>query len=265
MTTQNTTPEFTPQPTSTSTSASASAPVPGHPPVTVVLVPGFWLGAWAWDAVLEPLRAAGLDPRPVTLPGLEPDHPDRSTVTRADHVDAVRRLVESAPGEVVLVGHSGGAAVVGEVVDAVPGRVRRAVYVDGGPLADGAVLAPDLPADVAEMPLPDWDTLDADGASTAGLDEATRASVRARAVPQPARVATTPVRVRDPRRFDVPVTVICTSLPSATLRTMAHAGPPLHTDLGAMDVTYVDLPTGHWPMFSRPRELAAAIAAAATA
>jgi pimeloyl-ACP methyl ester carboxylesterase len=234
-------------------------------PLTVILVPGFWLGAWAWDALLEPLRAAGLDPHAVTLPGLEPDHPGRAAVTRADHVDAVRRLVESASGDVVLVGHSGGAAVVGEVVDAVPDRVRRAVYVDGGPLTDGAVLAPDLPPEVTEIPLPGWDELDADGTSTEGMDDAVRAAVRARAVPHPARVATTAVRVRDPRRFDVPVTVICSSLPSDALRAMANPGPPLHTDLGQMDVTYVDLPTGHWPMFSRPRELAEAIAAAALA
>jgi pimeloyl-ACP methyl ester carboxylesterase len=234
-------------------------------PVPVVLVPGFWLGAWAWDDLLEPLRAAGLDPRPLTLPGLEPDHPDRSAVTRADHVDAVRRVVESVPPGVVLVGHSGGATVVGEVVDAVPDRVRRAVYIDGGPLADGAVLAPDLPGDVTEIPLPSWEELEADGTSAAGLDDGVRAAVRERAVSHPARVATTPARARDPRRLDVPVTVICTSLPSEVLRTMADAGPPLHTDLGVLDVTYVDLPTGHWPMFSRPRELADLIAQAALA
>jgi pimeloyl-ACP methyl ester carboxylesterase len=233
--------------------------------VPVVLVPGFWLGAWAWDALLQPLRELGLEPHPITLPGLEPDHPDRSSVTRADHVDAVRRVVGSLPPGVVLVGHSGGATVVGEVVDALPDRVRRAVYVDGGPLADGAALAPDLPADVTEIPMPGWAELEADGTSAAGLDDAARAAVRERAVPHPARVASTPVRVRDPRRVDVPVTVICTSLPSQVLRTMANPGPPLHTELGDLDVTYVDLPTGHWPMFSRPRDLAAAIAQAARA
>jgi pimeloyl-ACP methyl ester carboxylesterase len=226
---------------------------------SVILVPGFWLGAWAWDAVLQPLRDGGLDPHPVTLPGLEPGRADRSTITRADHVDAVRRVVEAASPGVVLVGHSGGGAVVGEVVDAVPARIRRAVYVDSGPLADGAVLAPDLPPDVVEIPLPAWEELEAEGTSAAGLDDAMRAAVRERAVPHPARVATTPVRVRDPRRFDVPVTAICCSLPSEVLRTMTDQ---LHTELGQMDVTYLDLPTGHWPMFSRPRELAELIAQA---
>ncbi|MEK8227166.1 hypothetical protein NKG05_15440 [Oerskovia sp. M15] len=49
------------------------------------------------------------------------------------------------------------------------------------------------------------------------------------------------------------------------LKQMAHPGPPLHTELGELDVTYVDLPTGHWPMFSRPADLAAEIVRAARA
>ena len=48
------------------------------------------------------------------------------------------------------------------------------------------------------------------------------------------------------------------------LKTMANGGPPFHTELGDLhDLTYVDLPTGHWPMFSRPKDLAVAIAEAA--
>jgi hypothetical protein len=37
---------------------------------TIVLVPGFWLGAWAWAEVTSRLRAAGHDVYPVTLTGL---------------------------------------------------------------------------------------------------------------------------------------------------------------------------------------------------
>src|SRR5690606_41118073 len=41
---------------------------------------------------------------------------------------------------------------------------------------------------------------------------------------------------------------------------LAHPGPPLHTELGDLaDLTWVDLPTGHWPMFSRPRAPAAVL------
>jgi hypothetical protein len=41
--------------------ASESAPI--------ILVPGFWLGAWAWDEVASDLRAAGHDVTALTLPG----------------------------------------------------------------------------------------------------------------------------------------------------------------------------------------------------
>jgi len=234
-------------------------------PMHVVLVPGFWLGAWAWDDVVEPLRAAGLEPHPITLPGLEDADADRAAITREDHVRAVRDLVEQLPPGVVLVGHSGGGTVVHAVVDQVPDRVRRAVYVDSGPLVDGAALEPNLPTATVEIPLPSWEELAADGASPEGLDAQARATFRARAVPHPAGVARDAVRLNDPRRLDIPVTVICTSVPSAVLKTMANPGPPLHTELGELDVTYVDLPTGHWPMFSRPAELAAAIVDAARA
>lgn len=61
------------------------------------------------------------------------------------------------------------------------------------------------------------------------------------------------------------MTEICTSLPSAVLRTMTGPDSPLQTELGELDVTYVDLPTGHWPMFSRPADLAAVITTAARA
>jgi pimeloyl-ACP methyl ester carboxylesterase len=230
----------------------------------VVLVPGFWLGAWAWDDVVGPLRDAGLVPHAVTLPGLESMDTDRSGITREDHVRAVVELVESLPHGVLVIGHSGGGALVGEVVDRVPERVRRAVYVDSGPLEDGAALSPDPPPDAVEVTLPSWAALEAVGTSAEGLDEEARAAFRTRAVPHPAGVARGPVHVSNPLRLDVPVTAICSSLPSGVLRTLAHPGPPLHTELGALQVTYVDVPTGHWPMLSRPAELAAAIVAAAS-
>ncbi|MBD8080325.1 alpha/beta hydrolase [Cellulosimicrobium arenosum] len=239
---------------------------PSETSVHVVLVPGFWLGAWAWDDVVPHLEAAGLVPHAVTLPGMAADDTaaERATTTRDDHVDAVAALVAGLDGDVVLVGHSGGGPVVQQVVDRDPARVRRVVYVDTGPLVDGAALSPGLPADVTEQGLPTWDELAEQGSSTDGLDDAALARFRGRAVPTPAGVARDPVRVSDPARLAVPATAICSSVPSTVLAEMAHPGPPLHTELGELaDLTYVDVPTGHWPMLSRPRELAEAIADAA--
>ena len=55
----------------------------------IVLVPGFWLGAWAWDEVADALRADGHGVTAVTLPGLESADADRSAITMSDHVDAI--------------------------------------------------------------------------------------------------------------------------------------------------------------------------------
>lgn len=239
-------------------------------PLPVILVPGFWLGAWAWDDVLPSLRAGGLDLYPVTLPGLDSPTTDRRGLTLADHVRHVRALVErlvaqDAAQQVVLVGHSGGAAVVHGVVDQVPTAVRRAIYVDSGPQTDGTAIAPGLPADLVDLPLPPFDELEAQGSSLAGITPDGLATFRARAVPHPAGVGRSPQSLHDERRLEVPVTVICSSISAEQLRAMAHPGPPLFTELASLDVTWVDLPTGHWPMFSEPARLGEEIVRAATA
>lgn len=232
-------------------------------PVHVVLVPGYWLGTWAWDDVVPVLADAGLVPHPVTLPGLESADADRAGVTLDDHVRAVGDLVTGLAGDVVLVGHSGGALVVQSVLDRDPARVRRVVYVDSGPMLDGVALFPDVPEGDVDVPFPDDAGLAAGGTSTEGIDAAGLAALRARAVPQPAGVSRSPVHLADERRFGVPLTVICTSLPGAVLRQLAESGQ-LPTELLRYEhVEMVDLPTGHWPMLSRPAELGKAIAAAA--
>lgn len=229
----------------------------------VVLVPGFWLGAWAWDGVVPTLRDAGLTPHAVTLPGLgapgTPEEP-RPGITLDDHVAAVRDLVDGLDGDVVLVGHSGGAFVVQMVADQRPDRLRRVVYVDAGPWRDGMVLHPgDLDHD---LPLPSWEELATEGSSIEGVNDEALARFRALAMPQPVGVATARVQVGDPRRFAIPVTAICTSLPSVLLRELIGSGQ-MPSELGSYaDVEYVDLPTGHWPMLSRAADLAAVIAAA---
>lgn len=57
-----------------------------------------------------------------------------------------------------------------------------------------------------------------------------------------------------------PTTVVCCSMPSSVLVEAVASGQDFAQPLAALhDVTYVDLPTGHWPMVSRPQELAAII------
>ena len=69
--------------------------------------------------------------------------------------------------------------------------------------------------------------------------------------------------LKDPRRYDVPVTVIACEFSSDLLRQWIAGGHPYVTELASItDYDLVDLPTGHWPQFTKPVELAAAILAA---
>jgi hypothetical protein len=67
-------------------------------------------------------------------------------------------------------------------------------------------------------------------------------------------------------RLDVPSTVVCTGYTSEEYKAAVEEG---YAWLGGFtelrDVTWVDLPTSHWPMWSRPLELAGIIGDVANA
>ena len=227
----------------------------------VILIPGFWLNAASWDAIVPALEAAGHEVRALTLPGLASVDDDRPGIGLADHVAAVVEAVDAAGGPVALVGHSGGGAIAHAAADARPDRVARVVYVDSVPLGDGDVINDELPVVDGEIPLPDWSVFGEEDLTD--LDDTLREEFRATAIPQPAKVATDRQVLRDPRRYDVPVTVITCEFPAEMLRELIGKDHPYTAELARVhDATFVDLPTGHWPQFTRPAELGAAIAAA---
>lgn len=186
----------------------------------IILVPGYWLGAWAWDDVVPALNEQGLDVEAVTPPGLDEQDPDRKNTTLQDQADALQALVQQAGGDVVLVGHSGANAAVSIVTDKIPQLLRRVVWVDSGPMPDGGAFAPELPQDVEELPLPDFDTL-GQQASLEGLNDGQLKTFRTRAVPEPAGVARAMVSLTNDRRHRVPTTLICCSLPSSQVLELA--------------------------------------------
>lgn len=228
----------------------------------LILIPGFWLDGASWNDVAGPLREAGHDVVALTLPGMGSCDADRSGIALRDHVDAVIAAIDSAPGPVALVGHSGGGAIAHAAVDARPDRVARVVYVDGGPLGHGGVINDRLPVVDGEIPLPDWSVFDDE--DLVDLDDDLRARFRRSAIPTPARVAGDRQELSDPRRYDVPVTVISCEFPTDTLRALIDQNHPYTAELARVrDYELVDLPTGHWPQFTRPDDLAQAILAAA--
>jgi pimeloyl-ACP methyl ester carboxylesterase len=229
----------------------------------IILVPGLWLDGSSWDEVVPVLEQAGHRTHALTLPGMESNDADRSEITLRDHVGAVIEVIDSIdPGEgrVVLVGHSAGGAIAHAAVDARPDRVARVVYVGGFPTGDGDALADGYPAENGEVPLPDWS--DFEDEELVDLDAQARAEFRERAIPSPEHVTRDPQQLVDERRYDVPVTVIATEFTSEMLRQWIEQGlAPVREFTRIRDVEYVDLPTGHWPQFTRPEELGRAILA----
>jgi pimeloyl-ACP methyl ester carboxylesterase len=233
-------------------SASRSAPI--------VLVPGFWLGAWAWDEVAAALRADGHDVTALTLPGLESVDADRSSITLSDHVDAICDAVRAAGSPVVLAVHSGAGFPGYAASDRVPELIAAMVYVDTGP----GMGAMDADFEGVELPLHPPDKL-AEEENLDGLSEEQLETFQSRAVPQPGGVLRESAELTNDARLDVPSTVICTAFTSEEYKDAVKEGYGFVRGLIELrNVTWVDLPTSHWPMWSRPQELATIIGDVAT-
>jgi pimeloyl-ACP methyl ester carboxylesterase len=235
---------------------------------TYVLVPGFWIGAWAWRPVTTALRARGHDVYPVTLTGVgDRVHLGRPETDLAVHVADVLNLLRYEDlSDVVLVGHSyAGAVVTTAVADRAPDRVARLVFVDTGPLPDGAAQAdfegPDERARTAalvesvgdgwRLPPPDWAAL---AAGVDGIDAGVLGQLAERSTPQPWRTATTPVRLTGAWE-KLPRLGILSSFTTEQIAGLA-ASAPLFRHMTGDHWRFEELPTWHWPMFSRPADLA---------
>ena len=233
-------------------------------PPSIVLVPGYWLGSWAWDAVAAELRDRGHHVIAVTLPGLDPDDAHRASRTLAQQADALSSAVAAAAAEsscVVLVAHSGAGHPASLLLDRAPTTVARIVYVDSGPFADGSAGDASVPPECREVPLPPFEQLQA---SMEGLSEGDLMRFRERAVPEPGCVMRETVELINDARRDVPTTIIACSYPCEVIMQLAHEGHAMLAETATLrDLELIDLPTGHWPMWSRPADLAAAIATAA--
>jgi pimeloyl-ACP methyl ester carboxylesterase len=234
--------------------------VPDNNTTPIVLVPGFWLGAWAWNDVADALRADGHEVTALTLPGLESTEADRSAVTLSDHVDAICEAVEAAGRPAVLAVHSGAGFPGYAATDRIPEQIAAMVYVDTGP----GIGAMDSDFDGVEMPLPSREGLEKEE-NLDGLSDDQLETFRRRAVPQPGAVIREAVELQNEARLDIPSTAVCTGYTSEQYKDAVKAGYGFVRGFTELrNVTWIDLPTSHWPMWSRPKELAAIIGEVAT-
>jgi pimeloyl-ACP methyl ester carboxylesterase len=215
--------------------------------VDVVLVAGLWLDGSAWSEVVPVLEGLGHRPVAVTLPG---QGDGSTTATLDDQRDAVVAAVDAADGPVVVVGHSAASTLAWMAADARPDKVVRVVLIGGFPSGDGDPYFREVDGEVLEFP--GWEEFE--GPDAADLGEAQRAEIESRMVPVPAAVVGGTVRLSNERRFDVPVSVICPEFTPAQAASWVDSGevPELAR---ARHVEYLDLDSGHWPMFSCPIEL----------
>jgi pimeloyl-ACP methyl ester carboxylesterase len=221
----------------------------------VILVPGLWLDASSWDAVVPALEAAGHRPHPLTLPG-----PAVGDLVVDDWVDAVVREIDRLPSGVVLVGHSGGGNVVWGAADRRPDRVTRVVLVDSAVPPPGAMIS-EFPVDDGVVHFPGWEFFDADDIDD--LDDETRARTAPAMVDVPGRVPTSPLTLRDDRRFDVPLTILSGRYDADGLRDALTAWGAFADEFARVrDAEVVRLDSGHWPQFSQPRMFAERLVAA---
>ncbi|MEU3948536.1 alpha/beta hydrolase [Streptomyces sp. NPDC029526] len=217
-----------------------------------VMVAGAWLGGWAWDEVAAHLAARGHEVRALTLSGLA----ERAGVP-ADQQTHVRDVVEEVdrlgPGRVVLVGHSYSGIPVGQAAERIGDRLSRVVYVDANVPVDGETFLSGWPSEEVRRTVAEhggvWPPPPAGEFAGQGLSEEQIARITARATPHPGATLTGPAALRG----------AAGDLPATYVKCLLDGGDPppaAATALAAGKWELVRMDTGHWPMFSRPGDLA---------
>ena len=219
----------------------------------IILIPGLWLDASSWEDVIPALEGAGHHVHPLTLPGLDAPASESADIGIADWVDAAVAAVDALPGEVVVVGHSGGGNVAWGVADARPERVSRVVLVDTVPPPPGNGISEFEIVD-GVIPFPGWDYFPDEDVHD--LDEATRARTAPLTHSVPARVPTDGIELSNPDRFRVPVTLLMGGLDQQTFEGMIDQWGPYAEEYRAIDdAEVVRIGSAHWPQFSVPQRL----------
>lgn len=224
------------------------------PFVDIVLIAGLWLDGSAWDEVTPRLEDRGHRALPLTLPG---QGDGARSAALDDQVAAVLDAVDTAEAPALVVGHSAACTLAWLAADARPEKVAATVLVGGYPRADGQTYADFFEPRDGVVAFPGWEPFA--GPDSDDLDADARARFEARAVSVPEGVTKGVVHLRDERRYDVPTVMVCPEYTPQQARDWVESGE-LPELAKARSVEYVDIDSGHWPMFTRPEGLARILA-----
>jgi pimeloyl-ACP methyl ester carboxylesterase len=223
----------------------------------ILLVAGLWLDGSAWDDVVPELEALGHRPVSLTLPG---QGDGASSATLDDQVATVLAAIDSAPEKPMVVGHSAACTLAWMAADARPEKVATVTLIGGFPAADGKRYADFFELEGGAMPFPGWRPFE--GPDSADLGEEAKRTIAAAAIPVPEGVVKGMVRLTDERRFDVPVVLVCPEFtPGQAQEWLNDGDEPELAKAKHLDLVNID--SGHWPMVTRPIELARLLSAAA--
>ena len=221
-----------------------------------VLIPGAWLGAWAWKDVTPLLEKKGHSAYPVTLTGMgERVHLATKDVGMETAIQDVLNVIKyNDLDDFVLAGHSFAGKVAAAVADRVHDKVHQVIYVDafrpervttpqGGFNPSGEFGPP--PQGGFAIPLTEG-IVDRIGKDVKGSN---RKWMMSMATPWPIKLATDPITLS--KSYDkVKESYVFCSL----------SGDPVEEIIagkwGKLDGPHKVIEAGHWPMITKPEELA---------
>lgn len=224
---------------------------------TFVLIPGAWLGGWVWNRINTRLeKEGGHTVYPITLTGMG----DRVHLASEDMgietaIQDVLNVVKFNDLEdFILVGHSFAGKVAASVADRVHDKVRKILYVDAfrpqkNLRTPQGAFSPDefAPRRKGQWTIPlTEEIVDAIGKDVKGED---RRWLISKATPWPMKFATEPVMLSE--KFDSVrnAFIFCTGGGDQVDEIVAGKW-------GKLDGPYKVIESGHWPMITKPDELA---------
>lgn len=227
---------------------------------TYVLIHGAWHGGWCWSRVADRLRQAGHRVHVPTLPGLgDRAHLLSPSIDLEAFIQDICQMLEQEDlRDVILVGHSFGGLVISGVVDRLPERIARMVFLDAFLTPPGKSTFDTLPAEVV--------TKLEDGAATTGGIAPPRAAslgltdpadidfVQARLTPQPVGTYREPLQLQNSLGNGRPVTYVRCTQPLFPAVAASYAWT---REAFGTRWTWADLETGHDAMISAPEAVTA--------